>query len=293
MSRVQEGACAEVFRRVREEADARLLRVLAERADQLLSRGEVVDHDRGARPDAEQRQSPMGGGTRTRKCLRAGLLALVGDHDEPVAPHHHRPCEGHDLLAADVARRHVVEQDGPAAAQRDVEDAAGHDAGRPGRLRRPRRPRRSRSGRDGRAPARRSVARSSTAAAPGACTARRRRAGRRRRRGEPRATPRRSWALNASVAALDVSASAASRSTVVTARATGRVSALSPLTSGSNAPNATSATTATAKGHAREHRSGRVLRDAGVMTRLYGRPGHTARRGLDAARPAVSLPPST
>ena len=90
-------------------------------------RGEVVDHDRGARPDAEQCQAPMRGGTRTRKCLRAGLLALVGDHDEPVAPHRHRPCEGHDLLAADVARRHVVEQDGPAAAQRDVEDAAGHD----------------------------------------------------------------------------------------------------------------------------------------------------------------------
>ena len=38
------------------------------------------------------------------------------------------PLEGHDLLAADVARRHVVEQDGTAAAQRDVEDAAGHDA---------------------------------------------------------------------------------------------------------------------------------------------------------------------
>ena len=68
------------------------------------------------------------GAARPRKGLRAGLLALVRDHDEPVAPHHDRPLEGHDVLAADVARRHVVEQDGPAAAQRDVEDATGHDA---------------------------------------------------------------------------------------------------------------------------------------------------------------------
>ncbi len=122
------GSVAQVSRRVREEADARLARVFAEGADQLGSRGVVVDHDRLARGDAEQRQALARRTARLGQRLGAGLLALVGDHDEPVAPHRHRALKGHDPLSAHVARRHVVQQHQTAAAQGDVEDAAGHDA---------------------------------------------------------------------------------------------------------------------------------------------------------------------
>ena len=130
MSRVQVGASPQVIRRVREEADARLVRVLAERADQLpLARRSSRPRPACARPMPSSARRSRAGPPAFASASAPACSLLSAITTSPLRRTATGRCESHDLLAADVAaasRRRSRTR--PPAAQRDVEDAAGHDA---------------------------------------------------------------------------------------------------------------------------------------------------------------------